>query len=267
MCVYIKWCVFNCSCFCFFFSPWIFIVTSHFFSSPLTIFSIWPCRWLFPINHSQTYLGALWRFHMCPHASRKCYLGQVWTVDLFMTLSSQTWSIGEGRGIPLGLALGSGEHGTGFGLASSPTPHPDPNHSAWETLISAFQFTGHLALSSLICFPISTSITPIVISCYLWPTSSTPSPSLIILWQTWLQWHLPPLSLPPSPRLLLPCLPMALSTYNLKHQVPLSATSCNKQHMSLDIANITWRVRIAPGREPLGQNTCNVPFHQNGTKM
>ena len=128
----------------------------------------------------------------------------------------------ECRRLLLGLASGSEDIGTGFGLASSFTPAPVTQP---RRLISTFQFKGHMALVSLICFPISAWIIHISINCCLWPTSSTPSPGLIILWGTWLQWHIPPLLLPPSPsyKTVLAVLTwekMALSTYDLNHKLP-----------------------------------------------
>lgn len=143
-CVYLcaKWCVFILfMCF----SPrYSLCHLLTFFSSSLI--SIWPYRQMFPINHSQTCSGAPSLLHVCLHAGRKCYTAHVRTVDLFITLSTQTQtrSVREGKGMLLGWALGSGGDGPRFGLSSSPAPTPvtQQGRQTQDTWLWSFSFVS-----------------------------------------------------------------------------------------------------------------------------
>lgn len=131
-----------------FFPPLIFTVhITFFFSFPLMTFDIWSRRPMFPINHSQTFLGAPVLLPRVSACREEVLHSTHLNVDLLTTLSTQTQSqsVREGKDTLLGWALNSGRDGTRFGLSSSPTPTP---------LSLSMGDTGLLALIFLICFPI-----------------------------------------------------------------------------------------------------------------
>lgn len=100
--------------------------------SPLPSFfsAFCPADSALPVNHPQTHLGALWRPHPYPYATREGCLGQMWAADLVWGLSTRHDS--QGR---QGHAAGLRRRWRWMWVA----PHPSPQSLSWETIISTFR--------------------------------------------------------------------------------------------------------------------------------